>query len=380
MRSSLTTALLVVSSLAIVLAEPSPPVLHLAKPTIYVDENDIFTLYNRNTVPRDISPTKTLPEPPFVTHVVIDGENIEIHAQNKELATQIIPILKDYICHSDDAVLFPKLCQDGIPHTIPGDGYSTEHIPHVKYASDENTTTARGLHNGDGSSSSTIVPVMDTTTATQPPRVAGVEERKSLPSASNPHKPGGGGGENGTLTTSPGSSSGHSSTSTSVECPHKVTVTTTIDPVYSRSSKGTKTMTTSHGFNAYHNLPIGSLDLPSTFSTYTVTIRSNASTSTASVKHSTVEAYLPGNRRLEVSNNDTSGQHSDFGGRQGIINGWEQLKKATWEQFRAYEDAMLMRLKSSKAMVIDAVKEIDNVIATFSTMMSRDGDRETQSS
>lgn len=394
MRFSPTTALLAASSLATVLARPSPPVLHLAKPTIYAGENDISTFYDRITVTRDISPSKTLPDPPFVTHVVIDGEDIEIHARNKDLAIQIIPLLKDYICHSDDAVLFPKLCQDGIPHDIPGDVDPTEQKHHATYAPDNNTTTTGGLHHNDVPLLSPTVPVMDASTATQAPRVAGVDARKSLPSASNPHEPGDGDRENATRMTSRGSLSGPSSTPTSEDCPNKVTVTTTIHPVHTPSSKGRNAtmdqsgshnsgrVVANHGYNAYSNSPSGSLDLPSTFSTRTVIIWPNSSASAASDKQSTIEAYKPDNRRLEVLNNDTdtSGEHSAVDDRQEIINGWEQLKKATWRQFQNYEDFTLIKLKSSKSMVIDAVKEIDNVIATFNTLMSRDGDRETRSS
>lgn len=386
MRSSPTAALLAASPLATVLARPSPPVLHLANPTIYAGDNNISTLYDRSTVTRDILPTKTLPDPPFVTHVVIDGEDIEIHARNKDHAIQIIPLLKDYICHSDDALLFPKLCQDGIPHDIPGGVDPTEQKHDVTHAPYSNTTTTGGIHHSDVPLISPIVPVMNATTAKQAPRVAGVDARQSLPSASNPHKPGNGDRENATLMTSRGSLSGPSSTPTSEDCPNKATVTTTIHPVHDPSSKGRNTTTAhngshntarvvaSHGYNTHSISPSGSPDLPSTFSTRTATIWPNASASAASDKHS--------NRRLEVVNNDTetSDQHWAVDDRQEMINGWEQLKKATWSQFKNYEDATLTRLKSTKSMVIDAVKEIDNVIATFSMLMGRDGDRETRSS
>lgn len=386
MRSSPTAALLVASSLATVLARPSPPVLHLARPTIYADENGISTLYDRIPVTRDISPTKTLPDPPFVTHVVIDGEDIEIHARNKDLAIQIIPLLKDYVCHSDDAALFPKLCQDGIPHDIPGDADPTEQKYHVAHAPYSNTTTTGGMHHSDVPLLSPIVPVMDATTATQAPRVAGVDARKSLPSASNDHEPGDRDRGNATLMTSRGSLSGPSATATLEGYPNKMTVTTTFHPIHPPSSKGRNTTTAhngshntarvvaSHGYNTYPISPSGSPGLPYTFSTHTVTILPNASASAASDRHS--------NGRLEAVNNDTetSDQHSAVDDRQEIINGWEQLKKATWSQFKNYEDATLVRLKSTKSMVIDAVKEIDNVIAAFSTLMGRDGDRETRSS
>ncbi|KUI54611.1 hypothetical protein VP1G_10670 [Cytospora mali] len=183
MRHSFTTALLAISSsLATVFAWPSPT-LHPARHIVHVDEHRITALHDHITTAREDSPTKTLPDLPFSTHIIIDGEDIDIQAPNKDLIAQVVPNLKAYLCNSDDAILFPILCQTDNPHALANEGYTTEHGYHaVTYAQDDKT----GTHSDDSSRICTVVlsdkrsstlPATNTVKATETPSITESEER-----------------------------------------------------------------------------------------------------------------------------------------------------------------------------------------------------------
>ncbi|KUI63558.1 hypothetical protein VM1G_11993 [Cytospora mali] len=118
------------SSLVTVSARPSPT-LHPARHIVHVGEHRITALHEHITTVREDSPTTTLPDLPFSTHIIIDGEDIDIHAPNKDLIAQVVPNLKSYLCNSDDASLFPILCHIENPHALANDGYTTEHGYHA---------------------------------------------------------------------------------------------------------------------------------------------------------------------------------------------------------------------------------------------------------
>ncbi|ROV98025.1 hypothetical protein VMCG_06971 [Cytospora schulzeri] len=393
------------------LARPSPSSPNLARPVIHVDENTVSTLQNPTSAIREILPNKTLPDPPLVTHVVIDGEDIEIHALNPDLVAKILPFLKDYICQSDDAVLFPEMCHDALLVAVPSDGYSnsTEHKHHARHASSDKTTTSTGIHNGHGppinhvvtvtrkSTMTTQCPSTTTTTTTIIPvkqstitdimADRSIDARMVLPSPSNQHQPMGG---NATLTTSPHGWSGPSWTSTP-DASVTPTETTTIGPLYIPRSKVTDTTTTHHGghnsnratshdYKAYSNSPPGGcLDLPSTFSTCTVTVWPNTTTLTASNKPSAIAKYSSGNRPI-VSANGTLSQYPDMDERQEVVSGWERLKWAMLRYLSVPEEGLSAGLKFWRDQMIEKVNQMDAVMATFKKGMGWYEDRETRSS